>query len=92
MTKIPSAYFIPEGRNDFDCSPIEPKNGTDFQLQELYDILSCKLIEVVRLDNMILIIDEEGRLKDRPVNKFASIFQRGMIVGDAIICKSDMLK
>ena len=34
-------------------------------LQEFYDIIGCDLVEFVYLDrNIVMVIDEEGRLKD----------------------------
>ena len=48
---------------------IEPKNGTNFTLQELYEALKCRMIEVVTAKNgKILICDENGGLRGDIVN------------------------
>ena len=47
-------------------NPIDPKKG--FQLNELYTLLDCNLVEVVRLhDGRIMICDEEAKLVDDPI-------------------------
>jgi len=53
---------------------IMPANNRHFSLQELYDLIKTDVVQVVELyDNTILIIDEEGKLKNEPViNKLAS--------------------
>jgi len=78
---------------------IEPLNQKDFTLSECYNFLKCELIEVVNLsDGRIMIIDEEGKLKPNEINRRATIlYQRDrqtndMIVGDAIVCSSKLLK
>ena len=62
-------------RSDGEHSSHLPENGTDFQLDELYQMLNCELIEIVRLDEMtglIIVCDEEGLLKSSPINIAAS--------------------
>jgi hypothetical protein len=53
---------------------IEPLNKTDFTLQELYKLINTDIIQVLELyDGTIMIIDEEGKLKnDAKVNKLAT--------------------
>lgn len=93
------ALFIGvDGKLEF----IQPKNRTDFSLEELYDKLNCNLVEVVYPyihNELILIIDEEGKLTDKKPNLIATaIFENGdphacdYIVGDAILCHTDMFK
>ena len=44
--------------------PVAPRNGHRFQLAELYELLDCQLVDVVRLtDELILIIDDVKRIK-----------------------------
>ncbi len=41
---------------------IEPKNGTDFKLDELYEHLQCELVEVINLNqDDIMVVDEDGK-------------------------------
>ena len=94
-----NALFIKaDGKLEF----IEPENGTDFSLEELYEKLNCDLVEVVYPyvhSGCILIIDEEGKLFSKRPNLIATaIFECGdanacdFIVGDAILCRTEMFK
>ena len=82
---------------------IEPKNGTDFKLDELYKHLNCSLVEVINLNqNDIMVVDDEGKLKsNNVVNVNATmLFQESQeittfweyIAGDAIVCNRKMVK
>ncbi len=53
---------------------IMPANNRHFSLQELYKLIDTDTIQVLELyDNTIMIIDEEGKLKDKAViNKIAT--------------------
>ncbi len=53
---------------------ITPQNNTDFTLKELYKLIDTDIIQVLELyDNTIMIIDEEGKLKEKAViNKLAT--------------------
>ena len=56
------------------------------------ELLTCDLYEAVWLySDLVMLVDESGKLKAKPVNPRASFFYRGSsygdpIVGDAIIC------
>ena len=74
-----------------------PKNGNTFELDELQGIVGG-WIEIVRLkDGRIIVIDEEGKSKDKAVNIPATNILRrdhyttDYIVGTAIVCDSDMV-
>jgi hypothetical protein len=79
---------------------IQPKNGKDFKLEELYHYIQTDIIEVVRSYNPrnkreIMIIDETGKLKHKPLNQLATIWyanEHDVIVGRAIICPDKMLQ
>ena len=44
--------------------PINPANGRSFKLAELYPLLDCQTVDVVRLtDELILIIDDESKFR-----------------------------
>lgn len=83
-------------KTDGTSLEVEPKNGKDFGLQELYQIVGCNMIEIVYLpDKMILVIDEEGKLQDKPINCQATILCKmsdDYIVGDALLCKQKQVK
>lgn len=77
---------------------IEPKNGTDFQLEELQAIVSG-YIEIYSLaNNNIMVINEEGKIHHLGINHEATkLFHEcyggwDVIVGDVLICKSDEVK
>ena len=40
---------------------IQPLNGSDFTLEECYDLIHCHTIETYNLGDMLIICDEEGR-------------------------------
>ena len=45
--------------------PVSPHNGRSFRLAELYQLLDCQLVEVIRLTpELILIVDEEGKFRN----------------------------
>lgn len=81
---------------------IEPKNGTDFKLDELYEHLNCSLIEVIYLNqDEIMVVYEEGKLtSNNVINVNATMLAQenqaitswDYIVGDAIVCKTEMVK
>lgn len=76
---------------------VQPKNGKTFELEEMYKMLGCDMIEIVDLKNgEILIIDEEGKFKEHPIrNTIATniarnhhaIWPMDEIVGDVLLCK-----
>lgn len=75
-----------------------PKNGKDFQLDELQAIVGG-YIEVVYLpNNRIMILNEEGKLDKLPLNQKATeVFQKAhgphdVIVGPVLICNQTQIK
>lgn len=81
-----------DGREEF----IEPKNGTDFSLEELKTIVGG-YIEIVPLgDERIMVVNEEGRLLNLPHNYTASRITSAQgivnIVGNVLVCHTSMVK
>jgi len=74
---------------------IKPENGKLFKLKEIYKLINCSIVEFIYLKNQILIIDEEGKLNNKPVNDIATYLFRkdknihDFIVGDALLCSLD---
>lgn len=77
--------------------PINPRNGRSFKLAELYELLDCQTVDVVRLSkDLILIIDDEGKFRNPAyLNLLATYLwyqyqpqARGVdsIVGRVILC------
>ena len=83
--------------------PIKPENEVSFVLEEMYNIIKCDVVQVIPIagTGKILIIDEEGKLKDKPtVNVLATnlahehkaISPWNSIVGNAIFCDDTMIE
>ena len=72
---------------------VEPRNGSDFSLEELHEFIGG-WIEIVRLDNeKIMVVDEEGKLKGLPFNVAATLEYNDrtgrhddIILGNALVC------
>lgn len=74
-------------------SEITPKNGTDFSLKELRDVVKG-YIEIVNLpDGRIMVVNEEGKLYGLPINQQATnLYGYEIIVGDVLVCKRNEVK
>ena len=83
--------------------PVSPVNGRSFKLAELYQLLDCHTVEVIRLTSeLILIVDEEGKFRNPAyLNLLATYLwyqhqpaARGhdSIVGRAILCRDKQFK
>ena len=76
--------------SDSSIVDVFPKNKRKgFTLKELYEIIGCEMVEVVSipLEGMIMIVDEEGRLKENARFNFAaSIVSQNTIFGNAVVC------
>jgi hypothetical protein len=71
-----------------DITTVEPKNGTDFKLDELQKYVDGRIEIVPTKDGRIIVLDEEGKLKDKDANiKATDLFGRhDYIVGDVLVC------
>lgn len=78
---------------------IEPKNGTDFTLEELQSAVGG-LIDIIRLSQgKIFVINDEGKImfgRNNVATIIAkvdrAIFPDDYIAGDVILCDSEMVK
>ena len=83
-------------KTDGTILEVEPKNKHDFSLEELQRIVGG-YIEILHIGNdKIMVIDEEGKLKEKPANEAATMFfmQAGYydtIVGDVLVCDDEMV-
>lgn len=104
MPKIATAYqphlLDP---NSAEPQPVHPTNGRSFRLAELYRLLDCELVGVVRLtDELILIIDDEGKFKSPAYFNLLATYlwhqhqpaARGVdaIVGCAVLCHDSQFR
>lgn len=83
-----------------DVVDVTPKNGRDFQLDELKRFVGG-FIEIVRInDKQIMVVNEEGKLNRLPYNSLATealiLAYQGRvddyIVGNVLLCDNDMVK
>ena len=77
-----------------------PANGQTFTFEELYPVLGCDTIEIVRFDDgRRLLIDESGKISGKPMNDQATfeavvagaIMDSDFISGHAVLCSEDEL-
>jgi len=71
-------------------SEIHPERGRKFKLEELQRYVGGYIERVqVEIDKkrLDMIVDEEGRLKNKPFNEDASEIANRVIVGDVVIAK-----
>lgn len=94
-TETKSAKII---YTDKEAEDYTPKNGKTFGLTEMQEIIGG-YIEPIRLnDGRMVIVDEEGKSKDKAVNIPATNilrrdhFTTDYIVGTAIVCDADMIE
>ena len=94
-TETKSAKII---YTDKEAEDYTPKNGKTFGLTEMQEIIGG-YIEPIRLnDGRVIIVDEEGKSKDKAVNIPATNilrrdhFTTDYIVGTAIVCDADMVE
>lgn len=79
-----------------NVSDTKPKNGTDYQLSELQKFVDG-YIEIVRLHNdKIMIVNGDG-MRDKPINKLATLLAISYgyfatIYGDVLLCKQEEVK
>ena len=77
---------------------IYPNNKETFTLEEMYKYTNSTIVEFVYLNGHIMIIDEEGKLNNKPINDIATHYfrkhngQHDFIVGDALICDKSEIK
>lgn len=78
-------------RTDLTSESVEPADGEHFMFHEVYRLIGCSMIEIVRVENSesIILVDEEGMLKANwEVNALASLVAKRTIVGNVLICLS----
>jgi hypothetical protein len=80
---------------DGQQAEVQPENGHNFQLEELYRLLDCTTIEIVNIadaEDEILIIDEESRLNPdflKTYNRDLSNLAGYNLFGNALLCKTN---
>lgn len=73
-------YWVEVPTTTYEDTGIEPT------LQGLYDLLECRTVELLRLPDGDVWIDEEGKLKGLPFNVLATfLFGRWLLPGDVLV-------
>lgn len=86
-------------RTDGEIVEVQPANGKDFRLEELQKIVGGK-IQIIECneEGMIMILDEEGKHKNKSFNSEATelvsevIPTWDVIMGDVLVCESNLVK
>ena len=71
---------------------VKPKNGTDFSLEELQEVVGGYIEIIYVKGNDIMVLNEEGKLIGLPFNDKASELTSELIVGNVLICDTKMVK
>lgn len=76
---------------------VSPKNGTDFSLEEMQKVVGG-YIEMYHISDMLMVINEEGKLYGLPYNEKATkLFRESyktddFIVGNVLVCDNNQIK
>ncbi|MCQ2257850.1 MAG: DUF3846 domain-containing protein [Bacteroidaceae bacterium] len=85
-------------KSNGETKTVEPKNGTGFKLEELQAIVGGYIQIAYLRDDEIMVMDDEGKLKEKDLNLQASLRYRrdvnpyDSVVGDVLICKTEQVK
>lgn len=71
---------------------ITPQTGPTFSLLELQTYVGGYIEPVWLPDNRVMIVNEEGRLQELPLNRTASAIAQRWIVGDVVVCDRAMME
>ena len=76
-----------------------PENGTDYCLKELQDIVGGYIEIIYLCDEMIMVINDEGKFTCEPNPKATvlarmcgAILPRDYIAGDVLVCRNELVK
>lgn len=84
-------------KSDGTVMEVEPRNGKNFELQEMQSVVGGH-IEVLWLGDNLMIVNEEGKLNNLPINVKATrllrgtIYQPDIVVGDVLYCLKEQVK
>lgn len=79
---------------------VAPKNGTDYKLDELQQMVGGYIQIISLTPTQIMVINEEGKLQGLKPNRLATetahlvnaIADNDFIVGDCLVCESKRVK
>lgn len=85
-------------KSDGSITEIEPKNGSDFSLEELQQLVGGSIEIIPYQDEQVFVVNEEGKLSQLPYNKkateklFLAHYTNDYFVGDVLICPTSMIR
>lgn len=79
-------------RTNGTIEDFNPANGKNFTLEEMQQAVGGYIELVYLPDNKILVVDEEGMIKQKLFNKKISEMIMKPIVGDVIVCNQKQIK
>lgn len=78
---------------------VEPKNGSDFSLEELQSFVDGPIEVAPLTDDEVIVVNEEGKLRNLLYNSAATkVYNDALdwdadwIVGDALVCRKTQIK
>ena len=80
--------------------PVEPKNGTDFQLEEMQEIVGgyIQLFYLMNDVGEVIVMNEDGKIEGLPTNPKATelaeslLYDGDFIVGDVLVCTNKQIR
>ena len=82
------SLIIKSNGETINCTP---ENGVSFRLPELQNTVNGYIEIVTLLNGKKMVINEEGRLKGLPHNEAATKLFGADIVGDVLVCNSELI-
>jgi hypothetical protein len=84
---------------DGTITDVEPINGSDFKLAELYAHTQCQIVQMIPMpDGRTMWFDEEGKMNGKEENPTATdmvakwLLPGDYIVGHALVCTKRMVR
>lgn len=73
---------------------VQPKNNEYFSLEEMQEIVGGYIEFVYLPDDKIMVVNEEGKIHNLPMNDVASVYVApyDYIAGNALICKNNEIR
>lgn len=79
------ALIKTDGSVSLDSAPVE-----DLTVTKLHELIGCDVYDIVRCDDLLMLVDDCGVLMGRPYNVTASLIAHRLVVGDVILCGEDV--
>lgn len=73
---------------------IEKQTDKNYELDDFYKLIDCDCIQHIMASGYDMILDDEGKLKNKPINLIATRLYNNpydFIVGDVLICTNEVI-